>query len=58
MSHAHKTGVLWSGDSVYEGIPETLKMLQAKGKCTHTGEADIYMYQWELTFPQARGPSL
>ncbi|KAL5604533.1 hypothetical protein BROUX41_002488 [Berkeleyomyces rouxiae] len=25
-------GVLWSGDSVYENIPETLNMLTAKGK--------------------------
>ena len=27
-------GVLWSGDSMYEGIPETIAMLRARGKRT------------------------
>ncbi|CAI6092088.1 hypothetical protein V2G26_013614 [Clonostachys chloroleuca] len=27
-------GVLWSGDHVFEGIPETIKLLQSKGKRT------------------------
>lgn len=27
-------GVLWSGDHVYEGIPETLELLKSKGKRT------------------------
>jgi hypothetical protein len=26
-----KLGVLWSGDHVFEGIPETIKLLQSKG---------------------------
>ncbi|GAB0131795.1 hypothetical protein EsDP_00000254 [Epichloe bromicola] len=27
-------GVLWSGDHVFEGVPETIRMLKAKGKRT------------------------
>jgi len=29
--HAH-AGVIWRGDSVIDGVPETLDMLRAKGK--------------------------
>ena len=25
-------GVLWSGDSVYEGVPETIALLKSKGR--------------------------
>lgn len=28
----NKTGVLWSGDHVYDGIPETIELLRSKGQ--------------------------
>ncbi|KAL2885525.1 4-nitrophenyl phosphatase [Ceratocystis lukuohia] len=47
------SGVLWSGDSVYENIPETLNMLKAKGKkivfVTNNSTKSRNDYQKKLT---------
>lgn len=32
IDHVRSTGVLWSGDHLFEGTAETLDMLRSKGK--------------------------